>query len=371
MNKKSIILRILTALTVLALLLSGVGCGSDDSGKKSSKKKDNEDVSTVESNTGNEEKKLFTKTEVPALNADTVDYYYSADMNYTCFLACVDGRYGTMDDKGVMISETIFEKPYFTINYYSEVSKPDDSQFKCVLWCDNGEGIIVFDRDGGLLGCQQIPTGIEGGATVYWMNGKPVMVLNGGETGIVDCSREEYYSYESNVYNSAAYMNYPGIIESKIIAIREISDLAEDDSTGDTYYSPVFKSEKYGLFSFDKNEMITGFIYDECVGPIDGLFAVRQGDKWGYVTEKGKAITDFVYDVANVRVNEYDSSYKYNEMYLPVNGYVVTSKSGKYGMIDESGKTVLENKFDYVSQVNGDGVFFVLKGKKWYRCEMN
>lgn len=369
MNKKSVILRILAALTVFALILCAGGCGSvDNSEEKSSKASQTE--SGGKTDTSSEAEKPFTSAEISDLKAEKIDYYYSADMDYSCFVACVDGKYGTMDDKGVMIADPVLPKPYFTVNYYSEVSKPDDSQYKCVLWCNNGEGMIVFAEDGGLLECQQIPMGIEDDATVYWMNSKPVMVLSGGDIGIVECSREEYYKYGTNVYNSKAYMNHPGVIESKIIPVREISDLKRDDSTGNTYYSPVFKSDKYGLFSFDKNEMLTDFIYDECVGPIDGVFAVRKGDKWGYVTETGEKLTGLVYDVANVRVNEYDSSYKYNEMYLPVNGYIVTVRDGKYGMIDTDGKTVLENRYGYISQVSGNGVFFMLDGDVWSRCVM-
>ena len=376
MNKKRIVLCLTAFLTVLAMLICCVGCESEeDSGtrKKSSKTSQIETSDETKSDTSSEKEELFTRKKVSGLKAEKIDYYYSADMPYTCFVNCIDGRYGTMDDKGIMIADPIFEKPYFTICYYAESLTSGDSQFKCVLWCNNGnngEDIIVFSEDGGLLECKLIPFGIEDSATVYWLNGKPVMILGGGSTGIVECTREEYYKYGTNVYNSAAYMNHPGAGQSRIIPIQEISDLAKDDSTGDTYYSPVLKSEKYGLFDFDKNKMLTDFIYDECKGPIDGVFAVRKGDKWGYVTEEGKKLTGLVYDVANVHVSEYDPSYKNNEMYLPVNGYIVTVKDGKYGMIDKGGKTVLENKYGYISQVSGSGVFFVLDDGEWNRCVM-
>ena len=165
-------------------------------------------------------------------------------------------------------------------------------------------------------------------------------------------------------------MNYSGGVKPKVIAIREVTSFKKEDNMGNEEYVPVFKSDKYGLFSFDKNEMLTDFIYDECVGPIDGVFAVRKGDKWGYGTETGKERTGFVDDAANGRVEEYDKIYKYNEMYLPVNGYIVTVKDGKYGMIDTDGKTVLENRYGYISQVSGNGVFFMLDGDVWSRCVM-
>ncbi len=369
MNKKSVIQRILAALTVFALILCAGGCGSvDNSKEKSSKASQTE--SGGKTDTSSEAEKPFTSAEISDLKAEKIDYYYSADMDYSCFVACVDGRYGTMDDKGIMIADPIFEKPYFSMAYYCESEKPDVSIFKWVLWCNNGEEIIVFNKDGGLIACQQIPTGFVGTASVYWMSGKPVMAVDNMEPGTSECSFETYYDNETYLFKNAAYMNYPGAEKSKIIPIREVTSFTKVDNMESEEYEPVYKSEKYGLFSFDTNKMITDFIYDECVGPIDGVFAVRKGDKWGYVTETGKELTGFVYDAANVRVEEYDKIYKYNEMYLPVNGYIVTVRDGKYGMIDTDGKTVLENRYGYISQVSGNGVFFMLDGDVWSRCVM-
>ncbi len=369
MNKKSVILRILAALTVFALILCAGGCGSvDNTEEKSSKASQTE--SGGKTDTSSEAEKPFTSAEISDLKAEKIDYYYSADMDYSCFVACVDGKYGTMDDKGVMIADPVLQKPYFSMVYYSEDAKPDESILKWVLWCENGDGMILLNRDGGLKDCHQIPTGFPGENNVYWMSGKPVLVPYGVEPGTVECTLDAYYDYEAYFFRNTAYMNYSGGVKPKVIAIREVTSFKKEDNMGNEEYVPVFKSEKYGLFSFDKNEMLTDFIYDECVGPIDGVFAVRKGDKWGYVTESGKKLTDLVYDVANVHVDEYDAQYNYNEMYLPVNGYIVTVKNGKYGMIDTDGKTVLENRYGYISQVSGNGVFFMLEGGVWNRCVM-
>lgn len=372
MENKRVFNCLLTLFTVFVLLLNCVGCNSDEDGssrKKKSNKSSEIQISDKVDPSGEKEKR-FRMSAVSKLKAETVDYYYSKDMNYTCFFACVDGRYGTMDDKGIMIADPIFEKPYFSMAYYCESEKPDVSIFKWVLWCNNGEEIIVFNKDGGLIACQQIPTGFVGTASVYWMSGKPVMAVDNMEPGTSECSFEAYYDNETYLFKNAAYMNYPGAEKSKIIPIREVTSFTKVDNMESEEYEPVYKSEKYGLFSFDTNKMITGFIYDECKGPIDGVFAVRKGNKWGYVTESGKKLTDLVYDVANVHVDEYDAQYNYNEMYLPVNGYIVTVKNGKYGMIDTLGKTVLENRYGYISQVSGNGVFFMLDGDVWSRCVM-
>ncbi|WP_424657164.1 WG repeat-containing protein, partial [Capnocytophaga granulosa] len=72
--------------------------------------------------------------------------------------------------------------------------------------------------------------------------------------------------------------------------------------------------------------------YDEITDFHKGFACVRQGDKWGYINEKGTLITpikyDFVYDffqgVAMVRIG------------------------AQYGLIDTSGKEITPVKYDLI-----------------------
>ena len=53
-------------------------------------------------------------------------------------------------------------------------------------------------------------------------------------------------------------------------------------------------NSKYAL---DNNgSLVTDFIYDECGSLSDGLFAVCQDGKWGYVNEQGDIVIPIEYD---------------------------------------------------------------------------
>ena len=58
--------------------------------------------------------------------------------------------------------------------------------------------------------------------------------------------------------------------------------------------------------------------YDEITDFHKGFACVRQGDKWGYINEKGEEVIPFIYE---------DTTYFHKD-------YVAVKKDGKWGFIN-------------------------------------
>lgn len=81
--------------------------------------------------------------------------------------------------------------------------------------------------------------------------------------------------------------------------------------------------------------------YDEITDFHKGFACVRQGDKWGFINQKGEQIIPFLYD---------DASY-FSE------GLALVKKDAQYGYINDKNETVLPFIYD-------DGALFE-NGKVW------
>ncbi len=56
------------------------------------------------------------------------------------------------------------------------------------------------------------------------------------------------------------------------------------------------KDQKYGFYSVDGQRQICAFEYDDYLPFVEGLAAVKKDDKWAYMDEEGKLLTDFIWD---------------------------------------------------------------------------
>jgi hypothetical protein len=108
----------------------------------------------------------------------------------------------------------------------------------------------------------------------------------------------------------------------------------------------VKKSNKYALFAVS-GQQLTEFIYDEMLDGGNGFDAGGKGfirvaikgsdgkSKWGFLNEKGNAITEIKYDF----VYEFQFG----------NDYAMVTLNNKYGVIDSAGKVIIEpNKYDNI-----------------------
>ena len=341
-KSKTIPARLSVLILALVLAFAFAGCGPKDENKP---------------------KPLMFDAEEASVKAETIDYYWSGDVKYDCFIIKQNGKYGTMDKNGKTVSEPAHENVGINMIYDE---KSGATKWGLTLADNDYTDLYYVEANGEVSAVSPNGIGFEDRCEVYWTPEGPIMLIYEIDSSSeVELNFNTYYSYQ--FITSDAFMSFPGRKDiSRVIPVREVTEMNYQQN-GDTGMAvPVYKSEKYGLFDFDTKKMLTDFVYDDCTRfAVGGVFAAKRDGKWGYVSDSGKEITGFYFE-ASFPVEEYESSVR--RMFLPVNGYIVTKKDGKYGMINALGETVADNDFDYLSQVSPDGIFWAYKDGKWSRC---
>ena len=75
---------------------------------------------------------------------------------------------------------------------------------------------------------------------------------------------------------------------------------------------------KKGFYDFEKQEYITKLEYDDVLPFVEGYAAVKKGEKWGFINEKGEEITEFLWDSVST----------------PYQGKVFVAKDGYIGILN-------------------------------------
>ena len=103
---------------------------------------------------------------------------------------------------------------------------------------------------------------------------------------------------------------------------------------------------KYGFI--DKTgRLVISYMYDGAYSFHEGLAAVKKGGKWGYVDKTGRLVISYMYDEA----------YSFHE------GMASVRNGGKYGFIDKTGRLIVSYKYDRVKDFN-EGMAGVGMSKK-------
>lgn len=131
-------------------------------------------------------------------------------------------------------------------------------------------------------------------------------------------------------------------------------------------------SGKYAIAS--QGELLTDFVYDECGSESEGLFAVKQNGKWGYVDETGKIVIPIEFDASwnkyaaneaeasNVDVAPASSEY----CYAASNGYVNLRKDNQWKLCDIYGNEIIPfGVFEEILPVDSDNICWVKQNGKW------
>lgn len=87
----------------------------------------------------------------------------------------------------------------------------------------------------------------------------------------------------------------------------------------------------------------------------DGLAAIKENGKWGYIDKDGKIVIEP----------------QFEEAHSFLNGYAAVKTHGKWGYINEKGKLVIEEKFIDARDFNEQGNVFVLTGNQWKLLKLN
>ncbi|MEE1086927.1 MAG: WG repeat-containing protein [Schaedlerella sp.] len=123
-------------------------------------------------------------------------------------------------------------------------------------------------------------------------------------------------------------------------------------------------SEKYAVYL--KDRLLTEFVYDYCGSSHEGLLAVCQDGKWGYIDQQGNIVIPLEYDASWTQFSMWSD--KEGALVTPgfcysaSNNYVNLCKDGKWELRDTKGNLVIPA-----------GVFEeilpVYKGKCWVKQE--
>lgn len=145
-----------------------------------------------------------------------------------------------------------------------------------------------------------------------------------------------------------------------------------DNSKRDSWEKELDES-KYAIWY--KDELVTDFIYEECGSSSDGLLAVKQNGKWGYVDQNGEIVIPIEYDASWTEYDQYirstASSEQMDYCYAFSEGYVPVCKDGAWALMDSDGKKVIpEGIFEAIRPVQ-DGKCWVKKDGYWGVIQLN
>ena len=121
-------------------------------------------------------------------------------------------------------------------------------------------------------------------------------------------------------------------------------------------YTAVDRQSSYALVA--DGQLVTDFVYEDAMSFSDGLIAVKQNGKWGYLNEQGKTVVPFQYDSAWNRRPQSEFSTT-DAAYVPSDGYIAVCKDGKWGYLDTDGNPASDFVFEEARPV--------YKGMAWVK----
>ncbi|MBO4584581.1 MAG: WG repeat-containing protein [Clostridia bacterium] len=146
----------------------------------------------------------------------------------------------------------------------------------------------------------------------------------------------------------------------------EASDVPEEDLPAENEAQIVYdmKTLKVGLIGHD-GKLIVEPVYDEGLHFTNGLAAVKQNGKWGYINASGEVVIGFYYDDAytSVACTSFGKGMPYN---ADKDGMVALNHDGLCGVYNRAGDIM--GSFQYRDIISfGDGSFIVMKtdGSWW------
>jgi hypothetical protein len=115
--------------------------------------------------------------------------------------------------------------------------------------------------------------------------------------------------------------------------------------------------------------MICEHKYDDICFDVDGMAAVRIGEKWGYIDKDGKAICEIKYD--DVRHSAQPCCYEREDFDYP--RLIAVRIGDKWGFVNTQGEEFGEFKFDRVdrwtSEYDGDWYVAYIGEQKYVLSE--
>lgn len=372
---------IITAIAVIALAGGGYALASGIANKTAKEEKPVKQEAVQKNNDAKEEKEVEEIKEEPEkkettyykwivnpkIEADEIFYLTKSnqyvDFNeyhkqYMCGYACIekDGLIGIIDSTGAM---------YTGFDFSNIVYQGGEDDEYSVMKTPSGEYYDMFIFEAMDIGKSD--------------NANPNMLYEDEIT--TDSYTKETENLTNSMYWNAGYY-YDG--EVRYV---HMSDYGEDtgeqvingtipirqaDNRVNTLAEWLQLNGKYAIAS--QGELLTDFVYDECGSESDGLFAVKQNGKWGYVDETGTIVIPMEYDASwnryvaneaeasNVDVASPTSEY----CYAASNGYINLKKDNQWKLCDTYGNDIIPfGVFDEILPVDSEGLCWVKQNGKW------
>jgi hypothetical protein len=137
---------------------------------------------------------------------------------------------------------------------------------------------------------------------------------------------------------------------------------SEDTGEYDGYY--IDKTGRRVVPPEDPRDLLDLTPYDEVYGFSEGLMAVRQGEKYGFIDMSGRLVIPVSFDCAyyDYSGNWWSGSF--------VEGRAAVIKNSKYGFMDNSGTVVIPYAYDYAYDFQ-DGLAIVVNNGKYGYIDPN
>lgn len=289
------------------------------------------------------------------IEADTIRYS-KGTVNYQVSVIERDGKFGLIDYEGNIVVPIEYDAISLreTEPYGDEMVLVTGDYEKSYCFAADGTATVV---EPGLDGW-----GYEGGIDVYWYEDRPLVLdaISGNVGSTYEAYAEHWYPHYGSLGTIA-------LTAPTVVPVQQLSAYMIDEES--SWYEAELISEKYALLDLKTGKLLTEFVYDDChsIGMIEGVLPVKKGDKWGYVNDKGKELTEFIYDASEISDDGYWSSVR---MYAFTNGYTVVRQGDKWGLIDKNGNTVVEPVYEDISQVNDKGLFWIKRNGQWAVAEI-
>lgn len=284
----------------------------------------------------------------PSVEADNIDYLQDADnyeksanerylqVNKGYAVIEKDGKYGIIDDRGQMATELC----YRSITRFNDryIMRRETPEFEPEMHMDWDQ--YFFDEE---TGRTEIAEGL-GGAP----------------------DKGCFYYYNGEIHNTNEILPSPWDqveIPDTTFPVMQLERPYEANSEDSQKLTGM--DGAYGLYS--SGALLTDFVFEKCGSLSEGVFAVKQNGKWGYINEAGETIIPCDYDASwnSFYITNMEGTEPIGFCYAVSGGYIPLVKDGIWELWSTEGKCVIpDSQFEAIRPVK-DGRCWVKKDGLW------
>lgn len=256
-----------------------------------------------------------------------------------------DGKYGFVDVQGIMVLPFNYEFAGDFSEGLAAIRGSGESQYAYM----NKKGEIVIPE---FQAYSASP--FQGGIAPIEISKRNTQFIDKKGNVVFKCQPEyRCYGYKDGYYimdNHVIDLKGNIIVPPKYVKTSEPSE---------GYCGVLFRGENmnllWGFYNIDKNIEAIHPQYDDVRIFSEGLAAVKQNKKWGYINKQGDLIIP----------------YRFNEAYNFQKGFAFVKSDEGYAIIDKQGKMVKRLNFEYFGGDFSEGLAVIERNGKWGYTDIN